>query len=141
MVQWNEKPAPRCPVSDWHQPETAHPQVRKARKSPRAGALPVLTVCAVFALLIGGYALLARGGASPAGTSHQTAKAQDATGRIVIKDQAHCRELGFDNQSGKMVQRGAVSCQDAASDGGTTTQSLYRHPTNRLESIRKSFTR
>lgn len=138
MVQWNDKPAPKPAVSA-DLPRAATPQVRKAKKSSRASALRVLTVCAAFALLIAGYALLSRGAASPAGGSRQTAQAQDATGRIVIKDQAHCRELGFDNQSGKMVQRGAVSCQDAASEGGATTQSLYRHPTNRLESIRKSF--
>ena len=100
--------------------------------------LQVLTVCAVFGLIAASYFVFAAPSNSSAGASRQTAQAPDTTGRIVIKDKEHCRELGFDNQSGKMAQKGAVSCQDTPSYDGTT-QSLYRHPTNRLESIRKSF--
>lgn len=141
MVQWTEKPAARPQVSAPNErpPEAAYRPVRKAKKSRVAGLLQVLTICAVFGLIVASYFLFTGPSTSPAKASRQTAQARDATsGRIVIKDEAHCRELGFDNQSGKMVQKGAVSCHDAPSYDGTT-QSLYRHPTNRLDAIRKSF--
>jgi hypothetical protein len=98
-------------------------------------------VCAVFGALVAGFFMYQ-------GTTHskhppaQRQAMQDrdvTTGRIVIMDQAECRELGFDNQSGRTVQKGSVSCHDTPAYNGSATPSLYRHPTNRLESIRKSF--
>jgi hypothetical protein len=140
MVQWTEKPAARPQVSapGDRQPEPAYRPVRKAKKSLLPGAMQVLTVCAVFGLVVGSYFLITPA-TSTGSAPRQTAQAPDTTGRVVIKEREHCRELGFDNQSGKMAQKGTVSCQDAPSYDGSPSQSLYRHPTNRLESIRKSF--
>jgi len=113
--------------------------VRKARKSRLTGSLQVLTICGVFGLLAASYFMFKETSHAPSAASRQTAQERDATtGRIVVMDRTQCRELGFDNQSGKMVHKGAVACHDAPHDG-TTSQSLYRHPTNRLEAVRRSF--
>lgn len=137
MVQWTEKPAAKAQASSPR--EAAYRPVRKAKKSALTGVLQAVTVCAVFGLIVGSYFLITGSSTSSSSASRQNAHASDTTGRIVVKDQEHCRELGFDNQSGKMVQKGAVQCHDTPSYNGSTSQSLYRHPTNRLESIRKSF--
>lgn len=143
MVQWTEKPVAKPQVSAPKQdePQVAYRPVRKARKSRLTGVLQVFTVCAVFALIGGSYFMFKEAAPAASSTaSRQTAQERDVTtGRIVVMDQAECRELGFDNQSGRTVQKGQVSCHDAPAYSGSSTPSLYRHPTNRMESIRRSF--
>jgi hypothetical protein len=162
MVQWTDKPArepkpqvvPEEPKAEERRPETvARPMVRKARRSRMAGTLQVVTICGVFGLIVTAVLMFkdmkapsataspttaSASPASPGTASAATQERDPATGRIVVMDRDQCRELGFDNQSGKMVHKGAVNCHDAA-HGSTTGQSLYRHPTNRLDHIRRSF--
>jgi hypothetical protein len=141
MVQWTEKLAakPQISAPKQDEPQVPYRAVRKPRKSRLAGALQVLSVCAIFGLIVGYFVYKEK----PAATApRQTAQQRDlTTGRIVVMDETQCRELDFDNQSGRTVQKGQVSCHQAPGYDGSTTQSLYRHPTNRLESIRRSFTR
>lgn len=144
MVQWTEKPAvkPQASAPKPEEPRVAPRPVRKARKGRLAGPLQALTVCAVFGALVASFFMYQGSTQSkhPAAAQRQAVPDRDVTtGRIVIMDQAECRELGFDNQSGRTVQKGNVSCSDAPAYNGSATPSLYRHPTNRLESIRKSF--
>jgi hypothetical protein len=147
MVQWTDKPAPAPKpqvAPEERKAEAApRPMVRKARRSRMAGTLQVLTICGVFGLIVASVYMFKdmKGPSATASVTAVAPAAQErdaATGRIVVMDNAQCRELGFDNQSGKMVHKGAVSCHDAA-HGATTGQSLYRHPTNRLDHIRRSF--
>ena len=152
MVQWTDKPAraPKPQVvpeeikAEERKPEAVvRPVLRKARRSRMAGTLQVLTICGVFGLIVAAVFMFKEmkspsATASANATSAATQERDPATGRIVVMDRDQCRELGFDNQSGKMVHKGAVNCHDAA-HGATTGQSLYRHPTNRLEHIRRSF--
>ena len=152
MVQWTDKPAraPKPQVvpeeikAEERKPEAVvRPVVRKARRSRMAGTLQVLTICGVFGLIVAAVFMF-KEMKTPSATASANAAAagaqerDPATGRIVVMDRDQCRELGFDNQSGKMVHKGAVNCHDAA-HGSTTGQSLYRHPTNRLDHIRRSF--
>jgi outer membrane biosynthesis protein TonB len=165
MVQWTDKPAPapkpqvapeelKAEDRKERKPDAApRPVARKARKSRMAGTLQVVTICGVFGLIVTAVLMFkdmkapsatasptaaSASPASPGTASAATQERDPATGRIVVMDRDQCRELGFDNQSGKMVHKGAVNCHDAA-HGSTTGQSLYRHPTNRLDHIRRSF--
>jgi hypothetical protein len=146
MVQWTDKPAPAPKpqiAPEERKPEAApRPLVRKARKSRLAGSLQVLTICGVFGVIVVSVFMFKGMQTPPAAPATATAPAAQerdaATGRIVVMDRDQCREFNFDNQSGKTVHKGAVSCHDVPHDG-TTGQSLYRHPTNRLEHIRRSF--
>ena len=144
MVQWTEKPAvkPQVSAPKQEEPPVMPRPLRKARRSRLAGPLQALTVCAVFGALIAGFFMYQDTTHSKHPPAQRQAAQQErdvTTGLIVIMDQAECRELGFDNQSGRTVQKGSVSCHDTPSYNGSATPSLYRHPTNRLESIRKSF--
>ena len=146
MVQWTDKPAAKPQVAPEERiPDAApapRPVVRKARKRRMTGVLQVLSICGVFGLLVATYFMFKDTRTAPNAPSvaaRQTAPERDtSTGRIVVMDRAQCRELDFDNQSGKMIQKGAVACHDAPHDG-TRSHSLYRHPTNRLDAIRRSF--
>jgi hypothetical protein len=142
MVQWTEKPAPKPQVSAPKQdePQVVHRPVRKARKNRLTVPLQVFAVCAVFAMIGGSYFMFREAPPASPAASRQIAQERDVTtGRIVVMDDTQCRELGFDNQSGRTVQKGQVSCHDTPAYNGSGTPSLYRHPVNRLESIRRSF--
>ena len=140
MVQWTDKPAAIPQTAPDERPSGAAPRpvVRKARKRGLAGALQVLTICSIFGLIAASYFVFKETRIAPSTAASQPAPDTN-TGRIVVMDRAaQCRELGFDNQSGKMMHKGAVACHDAPHDG-TTAQSLYRHPTNRMDAVRRSF--
>lgn len=141
MVQWTERPAAKPQVSAPKQgePNIAHRPLRKPQKRGLVVSLQVMSVCAVFGLIVASYFIYKETAATPAVASRPAQDGDLTTGRIVIMDQKNCRELGFDNQSGRTVQKGQVSCHDTPSYNGSATQSLYRHPTNRLEAVRKSF--
>jgi hypothetical protein len=150
MVQWTDKPAVKPQTAATKQaaakqedaPVAVAPRpVRKARKSRLASPLQVLTVCAFFGLIIGFFVYKEMPAASTAAAKRESVQDRDiATGRIVVMDhRAECREIGFDNQSGRTVHKGEIACLDQPSYDSKGTPSLYRHPTNRLESIRRSF--
>ena len=161
MVQWTDKPAPapRPQVgpeelkAGERKPDVAaapRPALRKARKNRMAGLLQVVTICGVFGLIVASVFMFkemrakpdtasAAGASAPVAGAANAAKQRDAaTGRIVVMDRDHCRELDFDNQTGQTIQKGAVSCHDTLHPSAANN-SLYRHPTNRLEHIRRSF--
>ena len=139
MVQWTDKPAAKPQIaSEERKPDTASPRpvLRKPRRRRLVGALQVLTICGVFGLILASYFTFKETrGDQAAATPERGA----ATARIVVMDRTQCRELGFDNQNGKMVHKGAVACHDTPQHDGTTSQSLYRHPTNRMDAVRRSF--
>jgi hypothetical protein len=153
MVQWTDKPA-RAPkpqeAPEEPKPEVAAPRpmmVRKARRSRMAGTLQVLTICGVFGLIVTSVFMFkdmpskpekASASAAVPGAPPAAQQRDPATGRIVVMDRDQCRELDFDNQSGKTTHKGAVSCHDMP-HASAANNSLYRHPTNRLEHIRRSF--
>jgi hypothetical protein len=145
MVQWTEKPVkPQVAAPKEEPPVIVQRPVRKARKSRLVGPLQVVTVCTFFGLLIGFFIYKEMPAASHAAAKRETVlerdHERDAAGRIVVMDhRAECREIGFDNQSGRTVHKGQISCHDTPAYSGSATPSLYRHPTNRLESIRRSF--
>lgn len=126
-------------------PPAAPRAVRKARKGSFAGPLQVVTVCAFFALIIGFFAYKGMPAATTAAAKREAAQDRDrdrdmATGRIVVMDhRAECREIGFDNQSGRTVHKGEIACLDQPSYDSKGNPSLYRHPTNRMDQIRRSF--
>ncbi|MGV3635859.1 MAG: hypothetical protein ACO1NY_16035 [Pseudorhodoplanes sp.] len=126
-------------------PAVAHRPVRKARKSSIAGPLQVVTVCAVFGLILGFFVYKEMPSASHAAAKREAAQDRDrdrdmATGRIVVMDhRAECREIGFDNQSGRTVHKGEIACLDQPTYDSKGNPSLYKHPTNRLDHIRRSF--
>jgi hypothetical protein len=167
MVQWTDKPAVKpqaaapeqaaapkhaaaaqkhaaAPKQD-EPPVVMHRPVRKARKSRLTGPLQVATVCAFFGLIIGFFVYKEMPAATTAAAKREAVQERDrdrdmATGRIVVMDhRAECREIGFDNQSGRTVHKGEIACLDQPSHDGKGTPSLYRHPTNRLDTIRRSF--
>ncbi len=146
MVQWTEKPArkPQAAPGEIKPAPVVRP-VRKARRSRLAGVVQVLTILCVFGLVVAGVFMFRETKATPdspaiTGTAPATQERDPASGRIVVMDRSQCRELGFDNHSGKMVQKGAVACHDTpVHHAGTAGQSLYRHPTTRLEHIRRAF--
>jgi hypothetical protein len=145
MVQWTDKPARKPQAAPGEiKPAPVVRAVRKARRSRLAGVLQVLTILCMFGLVVAGVFMFRdmRAGpeASAAGAAPIMLERDSTTGRIVMMESSQCRELGFDNHSGKMVQKGAVACHDTpVHHAGTTGQSLYRHPTTRLEHIRRSF--
>jgi hypothetical protein len=152
MVQWTEKPAVKPQAAQVAASQAAAPKpedppvvvqrtVRKARKSRMAGVMQALTVCAFFGLIIGFflYREMPSGTAKAPAPQETVQERAAAAGRIVVMDRAECREFGFDNQSGRTVHKGQVSCHETPTYNGSATQSLYRHPTNRLDSIRRSF--
>ncbi len=149
MVQWTDKPAPAPvpqAVPEERKPDPApRPVIRKARKRRLAGSLQVLTICSVFGLIVATYFVFKETRTAPAiaavpsAIPGQIAQERDATtGRIVVMDRDQCRELDFDNQSGKTIHKGAVACHDTP-HASSASNSLYRHPANRLEQIRRSF--
>jgi hypothetical protein len=144
MVQWTEKPVkPQVAEPKQEMPPAVAPrQVRKASKSRLTGPLQVVTVLTFFGLLLG-YFVYRGMPAEQSVAKREPAPVADrdiATGRIVVMDhRAECRELGFNNQSGRTVHKGQVSCHDTPAYHGESTPSLYRHPVNRLETIRRSF--
>jgi hypothetical protein len=147
MVQWTDKPA-RKPqaVAEEVKPEVAPRPVvvvRKARRSGFAGVVQVLTICCVFGLIVASVFMFkemraTQNAPAVAGVAPIANERDPATGRIVVMDRDQCRELDFHNQSGKTVHKGAVSCHDTP-HASAANNSLYRHPTNRLEHIRRSF--
>jgi hypothetical protein len=145
MVQWTDKPAPAPKpqaAPEERKPEAApRTVVRKARKRGLAGSLQVLTICCVFGAIVVSVFMFKEMRAAPDTPSAAAQKAgpqrDTTTGRIVVMDRDQCRELNFDNQSGKTIERGAVACHDAPH--ANAGNSLYRHPTNRMDHIRRSF--
>ncbi len=138
MVQWTDKPAAKPQITtEERKPETASPRpvVRKPRRRRLVGSLQVLTICSVFGLILASYFTFKETRGEQAAATPE----RGATARIVVMDRSQCRELGFDNQNGKMVHKGAVACHDTPQHDGSTGQSLYRHPTNRMEAVRRSF--
>lgn len=147
MVQWTDKPAPAPKpqaAPEERKPEAApRPIMRKARRSWLTGSIQALTICGVFGLIIASVFMFRDTPAKPetasAAGAAATAKQRDAaTGRIVVMDRDQCRELDFDNQTGRTIQKGAVACHDAP-HANAASNSLYRHPTNRMDHIRRSF--
>lgn len=126
-------------------PAAPPPPLRKPRKSGFAGTLQVVTVCTVFGLIIGFVAYKAIPSATTAAAKREAMQERDrdrdmSTGRIVVMDhRAECREIGFDNQSGRTVHKGEIACLDQPSYDSKGNPSLYKHPTNRLDQIRRSF--
>ena len=59
------------------------------------------------------------------------------TGRIVIPEREACRELGFDNYSGRFSDYGAVACN--GDRGSALAQPNYATPISRLDAIRRTF--
>lgn len=147
MVQWTDKPArkPQAAVAEVKPEVASRPVIRKARRSRVGAVLQVLTICGVFGLIVTSVFMFKEMRAAPdapsvAGAAPTVKERDPVSGRIVVMDRDQCRELDFNNQSGKTIEKGAVSCHDAhAQQAGTTGQSLYRHPTNRLDHIRRSF--
>lgn len=152
MVQWTDKPAPKphAPQADDEAPATA-PRLTAPRISarrPQRGTSNGMQGLVVMGLAIGlgvaSWFLISQVShvAQPAGPASRasiaTTSERDAgLGRIVVSDRGDCREMGFDNYSGQTIAKGKVDCDAAASPDAT--QSLYRHPTNRLDAVRKSF--
>ena len=147
MVQWTEKPAPRIEAAKPEAPEDLTPRPRyksSSRQPARRGLLQVAVVCVMFGLILASYTLFSYVPNTTAQTIREPgpASVRDVSaGRIIVSDRASCRELGFDNHSGQTTAKGTVACGEAAAQpGDPAAHSAYRHPTNRLDAIRRSFT-
>lgn len=138
MVQWTAKPAPRDPAAH---PGTAlelldesealsRPKARPQRKRTLA-PLYVAMIALIGAVVPASYLLLARSAPAQETARHDPAERELTTGRIIISDQAGCRERGFNNYNGQSTEKGAVQCSAIA----PRAQGL----TERLDTIRRAF--
>ena len=156
MVQWA--------VSQSAFSEPRRPQRRKGRPKRRTKGRTARTswhavvACGILALILGSYVLVApwRASTSKSATGTQ-AGTQSAlqpevstqpptlpgkpagTGRILIpeKQTVACRELGFDNYSGRFSDYGTVACN--ADRGAAVAPPNYATPISRLDAIRRTF--
>lgn len=63
------------------------------------------------------------------------------TGEIVVTDGGNCRKLQFDNVTGAVKDTNEVRCARPAPSGASSSASSYKFPSNRLDEVRKSFSR
>jgi hypothetical protein len=134
MVQWTEKPPPREraeshgeAVADSQYGTQKKPLRRKRTLTP----LYVTMIVLIGAAIPAGYLLLSHM-PSASDPAHPKQAARDlTTGRIIIANEAGCRERGFNNYNGQSTEKGAILCNAVAPQ----SQGL----TERLDTIRRAF--
>ncbi len=145
MVQWTDKPIPRTEASRPEPQEEERPRPRRPSPPPHKrtsrAVLQVAVICSIFGLILASYLLFSYVPNTPAQAIREPLPTHDqSTGRIIVSDRTNCREIGFNNYSGQTTVKGTVACTDAPPQpGDPAANSAYRHPTNRLETIRRSF--
>jgi len=147
MVQWTETPPPRIATDEPEPSDDIAPRPRRMgppRKRSSKALLQVVVICSIFALILASYTLFSYVPNTTAQAIREPGPvpARDAgAGRIIVSGRENCREFGFDNHSGQTVAKGAIACgNEAGRPGDPASHSAYRHPTNRLDAIRRSFT-
>lgn len=139
MVQWTIEQPPS-------KPDKPLPR-RHCKPMPRKQAwvnpLRVALVCFIFGLILSSYLLGAlQQSAKPVTAAREaTLPKKDAgAGRILVQQYPTCRELGFDNLNGLIMDKGSAAC-DEGDTAQATSESAYQHPIKRIDSIKRAFSR
>lgn len=116
---------------------------RKAKSGSQRMPLFATAMAGVTLVSAGCFLVLYFGLANlKAAVRDQAASPQNSTlGKIVVTDGDNCRKLEFDNMTGSVKDADRVSCDAQRLNGSSAAGPQYQYPTNRLDSVRRGFSK
>jgi hypothetical protein len=97
------------------------------------------SVCVIMAAILGSHFFYASLITTKIATPSQRQAHENYVGEVIIGEGNNCQKLKFDNSTGVLKDRTSGFC-NSLGQSDQSAESLYRHPTNRLEAVRRGFT-